>query len=44
MQLIEKATELKVMHCGPIMFTYHNFQGDPEQVFTAEIGLPDRQD
>ena len=39
-RLMEKATELKLSQGGPVMFTYFNFQGDPEQVFTAEIGVP----
>src|SRR5215204_3419723 len=37
--LVQKATELKLGQGGPIMFTYYNFAGDPEQKFTAEIGL-----
>ncbi len=39
-QLVKKATELKLGQGGPVMFTYFGFQGDPEQTFTAEIGLP----
>src|SRR5438132_10681073 len=39
-QLVEKATELKLMQGGPIMFTYFKFHGDPEEVFTLEIALP----
>ena len=39
-ELIKKATEQKLGQGGPIMFTYHNFTGDPEQKFTTEIGLP----
>ncbi|MEO7319157.1 MAG: GyrI-like domain-containing protein [Chthoniobacteraceae bacterium] len=39
-QLMEKATELKLSQSGPILFTYFNFRGDPEQVFTIEIGVP----
>ena len=39
-QLVEKATELKLAQTGPILITYFNFFGDPEQLFTAEIGLP----
>ena len=39
-QLMEKATELKLMQGGPIQFTYFNFRGDPEQKFALEIGVP----
>ena len=39
-QLVEKATELKLGQGGPVMFTYFNFMGDPNQTFTAEVGLP----
>ena len=39
-QLMEKATELKLMQGGPVLFTYFNFRGDPEQKFTVEIGVP----
>jgi effector-binding domain-containing protein len=39
-KLIEKATELKLAQSGPIMITYFNFHGDPEQTFTAEIAVP----
>ena len=39
-ELFQKATELKLGQGGPVMFTYYNFMGDPEQRFTAEIGLP----
>ena len=39
-ELMEKATELKLMQGGPVMFTYFKFHGDPEQVFTLEIGIP----
>ena len=38
-KLVEKATELKLGQYGPIMITYFNFQGDPEQPFTAEIAI-----
>ena len=39
-KLIEKATDLKLAQTGPIMITYFNFHGDPEQTFTAEIAVP----
>ena len=39
-QLMEKATELKLGQSGPILITYFNFRGDPDQKFTAEIGVP----
>jgi effector-binding domain-containing protein len=39
-QLLEKAAQMKLVHTGPIMITYFNFFGDPEQKFTAEIGVP----
>jgi effector-binding domain-containing protein len=39
-QLAQKATELKLGQGGPLMMTYFDFHGDPEQTFTAEIGLP----
>jgi len=39
-QLMEKATELKLMQGGPVLFTYFNFRGDPDQKFTLEIGVP----
>ena len=39
-QLMEKATELKLMQGGPILFTYFNFRGDPDQKFALEIGVP----
>jgi effector-binding domain-containing protein len=38
--LFEKATELKLGQTGPVMITYFNFRGDPEQAFTAELGVP----
>ena len=38
--LVEKATELKLGQSGPIVIIYFNFQGDPEQKFTVEIGVP----
>src|SRR4029450_11799306 len=39
-ELFQKATELKLGQGGPVMFTYYNFMGDPDQKFTAEIALP----
>ena len=39
-KLMEKATESRLMQGGAVMFIYHNFTGDPNQTFTAEIGLP----
>ena len=39
-KLLETATEARLGQGGPVMFTYFNFQGDPNQTFTAEIGLP----
>jgi effector-binding domain-containing protein len=39
-QLVKKATELKLSQMGPVMFTYFNFFGDPDQTFTAEVGVP----
>jgi predicted transcriptional regulator YdeE len=39
-QLMEKATELKLMQGGPVLFVYYNFHGDPDQKFTVEIGVP----
>jgi effector-binding domain-containing protein len=39
-ELFQKATDLKLGQGGPVMFTYFNFMGDPEQKFTAEIALP----
>jgi effector-binding domain-containing protein len=38
--LIRKATELKLAQTGPIMITYFNFHGDPEQTFTGELAVP----
>ena len=38
--LVDKATELKLGQSGPIVIIYFNFQGDPEQKFTVEIGVP----
>src|SRR5688572_16225775 len=39
-RLFEAAMEARLGQGGPVMFTYFNFQGDPNQTFTAEIGLP----
>src|SRR5688500_17002569 len=39
-RLFEAAMEAGLGQGGPVMFTYFNFQGDPNQTFTAEIGLP----
>jgi effector-binding domain-containing protein len=39
-ELFQKSTEQKLGQGGPVMFTYFNFTGDPDQKFTAEIALP----
>ena len=38
--LVKKATDLKLGQGGPVVITYIGYQGDPEQTFTAEIGIP----
>jgi effector-binding domain-containing protein len=39
-KLIGQATELKLAQTGPIMITYFNFHGDPEETFTGELAVP----
>jgi len=38
--LYQKAAELKLGQAGPVVITYHDFRGDPEQTFTAELAVP----